>query len=130
MKTLIDTHVFLWWLFNDKRLCTTARKIISNPDNIILLSSASAWEISTKFRIGKIPEAKTIVNNFTSVMEKSRIHELPISMTHALKAGALNIRHRDPFDRMIMAQAELEDIPVITYDKAFAAGHLNIIPGF
>ncbi|MDP5019064.1 type II toxin-antitoxin system VapC family toxin [Anabaena sp. UHCC 0187] len=125
---LIDTHILLWWLFDDPKLDNTCRKIISNPDHRIFVSSVSAWEIATKYRIGKLPEAKEIVEQYSQILDQARFIELTITSAHALRAGNLPITHRDPFDRMIMAQAELEILPLITYDKAFQTGLIQIIP--
>ncbi len=125
---LIDTHVLLWWLFNDKRLCALSRDIIKNPHNTIIVSSASAWEIATKYRIGKMPEAEFLLNNYDAVLTKAGFLQLAITTDHALKAGSLKIEHRDPFDRMLMAQAELENLPIISYDSAFDLMHLQVIP--
>jgi PIN domain nuclease of toxin-antitoxin system len=125
---LLDTHVLLWWLFNDKKLCSVSRDIIKNPDTQIIVSSASAWEIATKYRIGKMPEAALLLNDYDGVLAKMGFTQLPMATAHALKAGRLAIEHRDPFDRMLMAQAELENLPIITYAPAFYLAHLNVIP--
>ena len=121
-KYLIDTHILLWWLFDDSRLDEKSKNIIRDIDNEILVSSASAWEIATKYRIGKLPEAQELIENYGETLEKAGLRELSITNIHALRAGLLEIAHRDLFDRMIMAQAELENIPVITHDKAFQNG--------
>jgi PIN domain nuclease of toxin-antitoxin system len=125
---LIDTHVLLWWLFNDSKLTDECREIIKNPDRHIFVSSVSAWEIATKYRIGKLPEAKQIVEEYPQILQQAKFIELSIASAHALRAGSLPISHRDPFDRMIMAQAELENFPVITYDAAFQTGLIQVIP--
>jgi PIN domain nuclease of toxin-antitoxin system len=125
---LIDTHILLWWLFNDSKLTAECRDIIHNPANRILVSSVSAWEIATKYRIGKLPEAKQIIEEYSQILRQAKFIELSISSAHALRAGSLPIAHRDPFDRMIMAQAELENLPVITYDEAFQTGLIQVIP--
>lgn len=127
-RYLIDTHIFLWWVFNDVKLDSLSREIISNPHNQIFVSSASAWEIATKYRIGKLPEAKELIDNYEQVLQQARFNELNVTTIHALRAGLLSIDHRDPFDRMLMAQAELEKMPIITYDKAFRTGLVSIIP--
>ena len=127
MSYLIDTHILLWWLFDDPKLGTNCREIIRNRDNRIIVSSASAWEIATKYRIGKLPEAKQLVEEFSQILHQAKFIELAITTVHALRAGSLPIAHRDPFDRMIMAQAELENLPVITYDAAFQTGLIQVI---
>jgi len=127
MSYLIDTHILLWWLFDDPKLGTNCREIIRNRDNRIIVSSASAWEIATKYRVGKLPEAKQLVEEYSQILYQAKFIELAITTVHALRAGSLPIAHRDPFDRMIMAQAELENLPVITYDAAFQTGLIQVI---
>lgn len=112
MSYLIDTHILLWWLFDDPKLHTDCRDIIRNPDHRIIVSSASAWEIATKYRMGKLPEAKQLVEQYSQILHQAKFLELAITTAHALRAGSLPIAHRDPFDRMIMAQAEIESLPV------------------
>ncbi len=128
MSYLIDTHILLWWLFDDPKLDTNCRDILRNPDHRIFVSSASAWEIATKYRIGKLPETKQLVDQYSQILHQAKFIELAITSAHALRAGSLPIAHRDPFDRMIMAQAELESLPIITYDKAFQTGLIQVIP--
>jgi PIN domain nuclease of toxin-antitoxin system len=127
MKILLDTHALLWWLFNDPKLSTKAHDIISNSNNIIIVSSISAWEISTKHRLGKLPEAGDIVDNLTSYLKVSNFSVLEISLEHALLAGKLPPFHRDPFDRMLIAQSLIEKIPIITVDHAFKDYSIPII---
>ncbi len=127
MSYLLDTHILLWWVFDDPKLDTTCRDIICNPAYRILVSSASAWEIATKYRIGKLPEAKQLVEAYPQVLQQARFIELAITAAHALRAGSLPIPHRDPFDRMIMAQAELENLSVLTYDATFQTGLIQVI---
>ncbi len=126
---LIDTHVLLWWIFDDPKLCEISRQILKNPAHKIYVSSASAWEISTKYRIGKMPEAKQLLTKYEILLDKMGFNQLSVTTTHALRAGQLQIEHRDPFDRMLMAQAELESIPIITYDKAFHHDFIDVILG-
>ena len=110
MSYILDTHILLWWVFDNPKLDPTCRDIICNPAYRIFVSSASAWEIATKYRIGKLPEAKQFVEAYPQVLQQARFIELAITTAHALRAGSLPIPHRDPFDRMIMAQAELENL--------------------
>jgi len=127
-RYLIDTHVLLWWLFDDSKLCEISRRIIANKNHEILVSSATAWEIATKYKIGKLPEAKPLLVNYQGALKKLGFLELTINTDHALTAGSLTIDHRDPFDRMLIAQAKLENIPIITYDPAFHLIDIHVIP--
>lgn len=128
MSYLLDTHIWLWWIFDDPKLNATCRNIIKNPNHRIWVSSASAWEIATKHRIGKLPEAEQLVNEYSQTLQRANFEELTITNAHAIRAGSLPIDHRDPFDRMLMAQAELENLPIITYDPAFQTGLIQLIP--
>ena len=118
-KFLLDTHALLWWLFDDPRLSRPAYDIIQEPDNKILVSSASGWEIATKYRLGKLPHAGEAAHNLPSLLRRSRMTVLQISMEHALAAGSLPGPHRDPFDRMLIAQGQLEELTIVTSDPAF-----------
>jgi PIN domain nuclease of toxin-antitoxin system len=127
LRFLIDTHVLLWWLFDDHRLTALARSIIQNPANTILVSSASGWEISTKHRLGKLPQAEEAVSNLPSLLQRARMDVLPISIEHALAAGALPGPHRDPFDRMLIAQGQIEKLSIVTSDAAFKQYSVTLI---
>ena len=129
MSYLIDTHILLWWVFDSPKLSARSRTIIANSEHRILVSSASAWEIATKYRIGKLPGAKELVENYAQVLQQASFLELPVTSVHALRAGSLPIEHRDPFDRMLMAQAELENLPIITSDSAFQTGLIQVLTG-
>ena len=115
---LLDTHIFLWWLFDDSRLPAGIRVTIENPDNPIFVSSASVWEISTKFRLGKLPDAFRVAKNVPAYIDKASFKAMPILPVHAQLAGEWDLPHRDPFDRMLAAQAKLEEITLATVDKA------------
>jgi len=127
MKVLLDTHVLLWWLFDDPALSQPARDAIRDPGNSVLVSAVSAWEISTKHRLGKLPDAGEAAEDLPGVLRKARMKPLPISIEHALAAGALPGPHRDPFDRMLIAQARIEDLPVVTADPVFSAYSVPIV---
>lgn len=116
---LLDTHALLWWLLDSPELSASARKAIAAPEQRVLVSAASAWELATKYRIGKLPEAQDIVVNLTQYLRKQRFEGLSISLEHALAAGQLPGPHRDPFDRMLMAQAQIEQALVVTLDPVF-----------
>ncbi len=118
LKLLLDTHIFLWWLFDDPRLSGTLRDTIGAIDNTILISSASVWEIATKFRLGKLPEASVVAENVPAWIDKAGFKPLSVSPLHAQLAGEWKLPHRDPFDRMLAAQAKLEHVSLATVDRA------------
>lgn len=118
MKLLLDTHALLWWLADDARLSVTARDAIADPERTIYASPASAWEIATKHRIGRLPEARELLADFSGILARARFEELPITTKHAVLAGTLAGAHRDPFDRMLVAQALCEGLEVVTMDEA------------
>lgn len=120
MKLLLDTHALLWWWTDDPQLSPTARALIADEGNIVLVSAASAWEIATKHRLGKLPEAGEAIPRFNELVAADGFEHLPINYLHGLKAGAYAVEHRDPFDRVLAAQAELESAQLVTRDPAFA----------
>ena len=119
MRLLLDTHALLWWLSDDRALAGSARKLIARSNSTILVSAVSAWEIATKFRLGKLPGAADLVADFDGYLKRERFESLPITSDHAVRAGLLPEPHRDPFDRMLIAQAQAENIPIISNDAAF-----------
>ena len=126
-RYLLDTHVLLWWLFDDPKLSGPAHDVIQAPENTILVSSASGWEIATKHRLGKLPHAGEAARDLPSLLRKSRMTVLPITMEHALAAGALPGPHRDPFDRMLIAQGRIEGLPIVTSDRVFEQYPVELI---
>jgi PIN domain nuclease of toxin-antitoxin system len=121
MRALVDTHALLWWLFDDRRLSPRARQVMEEGANEIMVSSASGWEIMTKHRLGKLPRAGEAVRDLRGAIQRAGFEPLPISLEHAIEAGRLASPHRDPFDRMLAAQARLERIPLISDDQVFAS---------
>ena len=125
MRFLLDTHALLWWVFDDPRLSERSRSVVADRSNQILVSSASAWEMATKYRLGRIPVAKTLVTDFGPLMQAAGIQELPISIAHARKAGLFPQPHRDPFDRILAAQSILEEASLISADELIDAFGVN-----
>lgn len=121
MQILLDTHAFLWWLAGDSRLTAAARRMIEDDTNTILVSAASAWEITTKFRLGKLPRAEAVALDVNGCLASQGFGALSITVDDAERAGRLPGPHRDPFDRMIAAQALARDIPVVSADWSFDA---------
>jgi len=115
-RLLLDTHAFLWWLAEDTKLSKEASEAITDTTSLVHVSAVTVWEIAIKANLGKIDlagadmEYEIAANGFV---------ELPITARHALRAGSLPRHHDDPFDRMLIAQAQLEDLIIITHDKAF-----------
>jgi PIN domain nuclease of toxin-antitoxin system len=121
VRLLLDTHAFLWWLAGENALSPAARKAIADGKNTIFLSAASAWEIATKYRIGKLPGVASIVGDLGAVMADQGFTDLPISLHHAQVAGTLPGVHRDPFDRILVAQALLEKLLLVSNEQQFDA---------
>ena len=119
MRALLDTHALLWWLSDDPGLSRTARKTIAETRNILIVSAASAWEIATKVRLGKLPTAADLVSDFAGQIEREGFQWMPISAAHGIRAGLLPGPHKDPFDRMLIAQSQAENIPVISSEAIF-----------
>jgi PIN domain nuclease of toxin-antitoxin system len=121
VRLLLDTHALLWWLDGDRRLSPKARRAIADESNTILVSAASAWEITTKARVGKLPGAQDVAADVVGSVASQGFASLDITMLHAQRAGRLPAHHRDPFDRMLIAQAQLEDVALISDDQEFDA---------
>ena len=116
---LLDSHVLLWWYQGGKALSANAKSCIADQSVRVFISAASLWEIAIKFRAGKLEAAEPLISRFDTVVAASGFAELPISIAHGVRAGLLNARHKDPFDRMLAAQAQLENLPLVSNDKAF-----------
>ena len=118
MKVLLDTNAVLWWFAGDPKLTVTVRNLISSDDTTALVSAASSWEICTKVRIGKLPTAHDLCEDFLGFVVRHGFEPLPITLEHGRMAGRMAGAHKDPFDRMLAAQALIEDIPIVTNDAA------------
>jgi PIN domain nuclease of toxin-antitoxin system len=119
MRVLLDTCTLIWATLSPSALSSEAQKVIADEGNTILVSAASAWEIATKVRLGKLPGAEKLESNYLEVMEAAGYNLLAIDTESALRAGRLVAEHLDPFDRMIAAQALGLDIPVLSPDAVF-----------
>ena len=119
MRALLDTHALLWWLSDDPELTRTARRAIAETSNTLIVSAASAWEIATKVRLGRLPTAAGLVSNFSEQIEREGFQLMPISAAHAIRAGLLPGPHKDPFDRTLIAQSQAENISIISNEAIF-----------
>ncbi len=127
MKLLLDTHALLWWWTNDLRLSATARAAVADETNDIWVSAASAWEIASKHRLGKLQAAADAVSRFNELVAADGFNHLPMSYLHALRAGGYTHEHRDPFDRMLAAQAELEGATLVSCDPVIAQMGVRVL---
>jgi PIN domain nuclease of toxin-antitoxin system len=116
MKILLDTHTLVWWLRDDVRLSPQAARILKDPRNEILVSAAVGWEMAIKVNLGKI-EPASLLEQLGQALAKEAFAELPITMAHAVRAGSLPLHHRDPFDRLLAAQAQALELPILSADR-------------
>jgi len=121
VRLLLDTHALLWWLAGDEALSKAAREAISDPDNDVFVSAASAWEIATKYRLGKLPGAAVMAADIAGAVASQDFSELLINIRDGQIAGGLPAIHKDPFDRMLIAQAVTADVVIVSNEAMFDA---------
>jgi PIN domain nuclease of toxin-antitoxin system len=119
LKLLLDTHALIWWLNGDAALGAKALDVIADEANEVAVSAASAMEVATKFRLGKLPEAALLAREFEAIIADQGFAELPITTRHARLAGEMKIAHKDPFDRLLIAQAQAEDRVLVSNEALF-----------
>jgi len=119
LRALLDTHALLWWLSDDPALTRTARKVIAETKNTLIVSAVSAWEIATKVRLGKLPTGADLASDFSGQIQREGFELLAISAEHGIRAGLLPGPHKDPFDRMLIAQSQAENVPIISNEAVF-----------
>ena len=119
MQLLLDTHAFIWWLSGSDRLPLTARQTIADDGNAVFVSAASAWEIATKYRLGKIPNAAELALDISGAIAGQNFETLPITVDDAVRAGTFPGPHRDPFDRMLIAQALARNLVFVSNESLF-----------
>jgi PIN domain nuclease of toxin-antitoxin system len=121
LRVLLDTHALIWWFSDDPSLPQTVRGIIADTDNTLVVSAASAWELAIKYQQGKLRKAADLVSDFSSRIQREGFQLLPISAEHGIRAGLLPGPHKDPFDRMLIAQSQAENMPIISNEAVFEA---------
>lgn len=120
MKLLLDTHALLWWWLDDPKLPGHVREWLADDTNEVFVSAASAWEMAIKHRIGKLGSVGTALPRFHELVQADGFRHLPVQWQHCLRAGGYDNTHRDPFDRMLAAQAELEGLTLLSCDTRLA----------
>ena len=118
-RLLLDTHTLLWWWAGADLLSRSAYEAISDVKASVHVSAVSAWEIATKGRLGRLASHERVISGFHDLVVGDRFHHLPVTHRHGIRAGGYSNDHRDPFDRMLAAQAELESLVLVTKDAAF-----------
>ena len=121
MRLLLDTHTLLWWLAGDQALSDAAREAIADPDNEVFVSTASAWEIATKYQLGRLSGAALITADIAGAVASQGFTELPISIRDGQAAGGLPAVHKDPFDRVLIAQAVTAGMVIVSNEALFNA---------
>ena len=125
MRLPLDTHAFLWWLAGSRRLSANARSAIENDANDVLVSAATAWEIATKHRLGKLPQAELVAQDVQGAVAGQGFEALAITVDDAQGGGQLPGRHRDQFDRMLIAQAVVHGLALVSIDAVFDGYGVN-----
>ncbi len=121
MNILLDTHTFLWWITDSPQLSAIARNLISDSNNRLYWSAASSWETAIKYKLGRLPLPEKSEKFLPQELKKNRIESLAITDSHAFYAGQLPRHHNDPFDRMLIAQAQTESLILLSSDSLFDA---------
>jgi len=121
VRLLLDTHTLLWWLLGDSALSQQAHAAIANRSNDVFVSAASAWEIAIKYKQGKLPAAARLVTNLDVIVSGQGFAELPVTIADGETAGMLPLVHKDPFDRMLIAQALLSKLVLVSNEAVFDA---------
>jgi PIN domain nuclease of toxin-antitoxin system len=125
MRLLLDTHALVWWFEGNTTLTITARAAIDDRRNQTYVSAASVWEIATKHRLGKLAGNPVLIADIPAAVASQGFLELPVTLRHGQAAGALAIKHKDPFDRMLVAQAMLEALVLVSNERAFDSLAIN-----
>ena len=127
MRVLLDTQAWLWMLAAPERLAPATRKLVASPDHELLLSAASAWEIAIKHGLGKLRLPDAPERAVPELMARTGVVPLPVLHRHALRVASLPPKHRDPFDRLLVAQAQIEDVPILSADRSFRLYEVKVI---
>ena len=127
MRALLDTHAFLWWTLDDPRIPNRAREFLADPDNELVFSAASAWELAIKAQLGKLRLPADVGQFIREQLDLNAMVTLSVELSHALYVVNLPLHHRDPFDRLLVAQSRLENLPIVTGDPLIAQYQVETI---
>jgi PIN domain nuclease of toxin-antitoxin system len=127
VRALLDTHAFLWWTLDDPRMPARVRAVLANPGNELVFSAASAWELAIKAQVGKLRLPANLEQFIREQLDLNAMLTLPVELTHALHVLSLPLHHRDPFDRLLVAQSRLENLPIVTNDPLIAQYQVETI---
>jgi PIN domain nuclease of toxin-antitoxin system len=119
MRILLDTHVLLWWLAGDEAISLPARVAIADADNTTFVSAASTWEIAIKYKQGRLPTAASFIGDIEGTVDRHGFLAMPITVNHSDRAGSLALHHKDPFDRMLIAQALATSLTLVSNERLF-----------
>jgi PIN domain nuclease of toxin-antitoxin system len=119
LHLLLDTHALIWWMNESPSLPESVRRLLVDKRNTVVVSAASAWEMATKVRLGRLPAAGEITRNFVEYLEQAGFESLPVTAAHGIRAGLLPGPQHDPFDRMLIAQAQAEDLTMVSNEEIF-----------
>lgn len=119
MHLLLDTHALIWWMTENPSLPKSISRLMADKRNTVVVSAVSAWEIATKVRLGRLPAASDITRNFEEYLTQAGFESLPVTMAHGIRAGFLPGPQRDPFDRMLIAQAQAENLTIVSNEMGF-----------
>jgi PIN domain nuclease of toxin-antitoxin system len=118
VRCLLDTHTLIWWMIGDSHLSKAAHDVIENVENVSLVSVVFAWEMATKVRLGRLPVAADMIQDLVASVLRERMEILAVTADHGIRAGLLPGPHKDPFDRMLIAQAQAENLSIVSNDRA------------
>lgn len=127
MRLLLDTHAFLWFIGGDERLSDNAKEAIANLENDVFLSAASLWEIAVKINIGKLKLPRPFSELVPEQLMQNEINILHIELSHMTRYVDLPLHHRDPFDRLIIVQAQMEEMPLVSKDEVFGSYEVDLL---
>jgi PIN domain nuclease of toxin-antitoxin system len=127
VRVLLDTHAFLWWISDDRRLSDRAKEIIGDGSNELYFSAASGWEISIKAGLGRLEVLEDLEPFIADQLSRNAIQALPIYLRHALHTRTLPDHHRDPFDRILVSQAVLEELPLLSADPLVSSYPVEVV---